>query len=133
VPLCTTLASKEIFDVFSSPEKSDALLHGHSYTAHAVGCQVAVDTLQSMATMERGRFWDVYRRDWQQAGAVDQGQDQFVWSLWSPDLVTDLSRVDSVEGVFALGTVLSISLRDAAGGGIFLLPLIHDITRNAKC
>ncbi|ODM20275.1 hypothetical protein SI65_03328 [Aspergillus cristatus] len=117
VPLCTTLASKEIFDVFSSPEKSDALLHGHSYTAHAVGCQVAVDTLQSMATMERGGFWDVYRRDWQEAGAVDQGQDQFVWSLWSPDLVTNLSRVSSVEGIFALGTVLSISLRDAAGGG----------------
>jgi len=82
--------------------------------------------------MERGGFWDVYRRDWREAGAVDQDQDQFVWSLWSPDLVTDLSRVDSVEGTFALGTVLSISLRDAAGGGIFPLPLIHDITRSTK-
>ena len=37
VPLCTTLASDSIYNAFLSSEKRDALLHGHSYTAHAVG------------------------------------------------------------------------------------------------
>lgn len=39
--------------------------------------------------------------------------------MWSRDLLRDLSYADSVESVFALGTVLSISLRDAQGGGKF--------------
>lgn len=40
-----------------------------------------------------------------------------VWSVWSQSLLQDLSRAESVESVFAIGTVLSISLRDAQGGG----------------
>lgn len=81
-----------------------------------------MDTLQTMAAMEGGGFWDGYRRDWQ---GPDGQDNKSVWSLWSQDLVGDLSRVDSVEGIFALGTVLSISLRDAAGGGIPLVsPLL---------
>lgn len=111
VPLCTTTASQAIFEAFSSPEKSDALLHGHSYTAHAVGCQVAVDTLRTMDAMEQDGFWGAYQARW-------QGQD--VWSLWAPELVRTLSGMDSVEGIFALGTVLSISLRDVGGGGMSL-------------
>lgn len=111
VPLCTTTASQEIFEAFSSSEKSDALLHGHSYTAHAVGCQVAVDTLRTMDAMEQDGFWAAYQDRW-------QGQD--VWSLWTPGLVWRLSAMDSVEGIFALGTVLSISLRDFGGGGTSL-------------
>ena len=113
VPLCTTTASQAIFDAFSSSEKSDALLHGHSYTAHAVGCQVAVDSLRTMESMAQGSksaHWEMYQKNW---------GDEGVWSMWSPDLVRDLSGVDSVEGIFALGTVLSISLRDGQGGGTY--------------
>ncbi|KAL4898668.1 pyridoxal phosphate-dependent transferase [Aspergillus ambiguus] len=123
VPLCTTMASNEIFDAFSSPEKSDALLHGHSYTAHAVGCQVAVDSLRTMMQMERRGAWNAYRRDWQQsspamASEVSRcGDSPEVWSVWSHDLVRDLSYAPGVEGIFAIGTVLSIALRDVHGGG----------------
>ncbi|EAW08757.1 adenosylmethionine-8-amino-7-oxononanoate aminotransferase [Aspergillus clavatus NRRL 1] len=123
VPLCTTLASQEIFEAFSSPEKSDALLHGHSYTAHAVGCTVAVDSLQAMMKMENNGTWDEYRRDWKPQSlsktAKVTGEDDCpeVWSVWSHDLLRDLSYAESVESIFAIGTVLSISLKDAQGGG----------------
>ncbi|KAB8260870.1 pyridoxal phosphate-dependent transferase [Aspergillus pseudonomiae] len=121
LPLCTTMASDEIFQAFSSPEKSDALLHGHSYTAHAVGCQVAVDSLQTMMRMENSGSWDGYRQDWTTLsdtpvtlGARDSSN---IWSVWSHGLVSDLSHAPSVDGVFAIGTVLSISLKDVQGGG----------------
>lgn len=127
VPLCTTTASQAIFDAFSSSEKSDALLHGHSYTAHAVGCQVAVDSLRRMESMTQkgseSAHWEVYQKNW---------GDDGVWSMWSPELVRDLSGIDSVEGIFALGTVLSIALRDGQGGGTFH-SLLQDDHLYADC
>lgn len=127
VPLCTTVASEEIFDAFSSPEKSDALLHGHSYTAHAVGCTVAVDSLKTMAKLDTDGSWDVYRADWRSSSpATAEASTPDVWSVWSHGLLQDLSSTKSVESVFAIGTVLSISLRDAAGGGMFFRPKTPD-------
>lgn len=120
IPLCTTVASQEIFDTFSSPEKSDALLHGHSYTAHAVGCTVAVDSLKAMSEMDVDGSWDGYRADWEnKASAPASESAPDVWSVWSQGLLRDLSCAETVESVFAIGTVLSISLRDAQGGGKF--------------
>lgn len=118
IPLCTTVASQEIFDTFSSPEKSDALLHGHSYTAHAVGCTVAVDSLRTMADMQSNGSWDGFKADWDSKSVESTGSaTSDVWSVWSQSLLHDLSCADSVESVFGIGTVLSISLRDAQGGG----------------
>ncbi|KAJ5739132.1 hypothetical protein N7533_011916 [Penicillium manginii] len=118
IPLCTTVASQEIFDTFSSPEKSDALLHGHSYTAHAVGCTVAVDSLRTMDDMDKNGSWDGFKADWdsKSANSTSSGSSD-VWSVWSQSLLQDLSRAEAVESVFGIGTVLSVSLRDAQGGG----------------
>lgn len=115
LPLCTTLASEEIFQAFSSPEKSDALLHGHSYTAHAVGCEVAKASLNTMMEMEQSGSWNEYRTSWSLASSSDKEPE--VWSSWSHDLVRDLSHAEAVEGLFALGSVLSITLHDQHGGG----------------
>lgn len=41
LPLAVTLASEAVFDAFQGPTKLDALLHGHSYTAHPIGCSAA--------------------------------------------------------------------------------------------
>lgn len=123
VPLCTTAASQEIFRAFDSPDKSDALLHGHSYTAHAVGCQVAVDSLNTMMKLERNGSWDDYRRDWASASTPE------VWSVWSHDLVRDLSCAESVNGVFAIGTVLVVSLQDLHGSG-GKLKILSDANRS---
>jgi dethiobiotin synthetase/adenosylmethionine--8-amino-7-oxononanoate aminotransferase len=49
VPLAATLATREVFDAFSSQEKVDALLHGHSYSGYAIGCGVAVEALRLYA------------------------------------------------------------------------------------
>ncbi|RDW83826.1 adenosylmethionine-8-amino-7-oxononanoate aminotransferase [Aspergillus mulundensis] len=117
VPLCTTLASNEIFDAFTSPEKRDALLHGHSYTAHAVGCQVAVDSLRTMNRMDENGSWNEFKNDWKQSRAIGNSRPGAIWSVWSHGLVHDLSHAESVDGVFAIGSVLSISLKDAEGAG----------------
>lgn len=123
VPLCTTMASIDIFKAFESPEKSDALLHGHSYTAHAVGCKVAETSVKTMMAMEKNGHWKESQADWSSSsdsGNVQEGnasQKSQVWSSWSHSLVRDLSLADSVESTFALGSVLCIVLRDEAGGG----------------
>ncbi|KEQ83784.1 PLP-dependent transferase [Aureobasidium pullulans EXF-150] len=114
LPLCTTLASESIFEAFLSPEKSDALLHGHSYTAHAVGCDIAKYSLKTMQEMDEGSTWTSFKSAWKQ----EEGDGkQNLWSMWSQDFVRELSLRPNVESVFALGSVLAISLKDPAGSG----------------
>ncbi|KAF5658044.1 adenosylmethionine-8-amino-7-oxononanoate aminotransferase [Fusarium circinatum] len=109
VPLCTTMASESIFDAFVSDDKSDALLHGHSYTAHAVGCQVAVESVREMQDMEKRGEWEWAEKDWE--------EDTHAWSVWSREFVNNVSHNQQVLGVWALGSVLAISLRDDDGVG----------------
>lgn len=45
LPLSATLATNSIFTAFQDDSKLKALLHGHSYTAHAIGCSAAVTAL----------------------------------------------------------------------------------------
>lgn len=117
VPLCATLASEHIFDAFGSDDKTDALLHGHSYTAHPVGCQVAVESLKEMQAMDRRGDWDWAKGQGWAAAARGSGGDG-VWSTWPLGLVEELSRkTQRVAGAWALGSVLAIHVRDAAGGG----------------
>lgn len=93
-------------------------MHGHSYTAHPIGCNVAVDSLKTMNRMETSGAWDEYRRSWASTSTSWQTGSGDVWSVWSAEFVRDLSHAASVEGLWALGTVLSIELRDEAGGGM---------------
>lgn len=44
--LSLTVATDTIFQSFYSDQKSDALLHGHSYTANPIACAAAVETLK---------------------------------------------------------------------------------------
>jgi dethiobiotin synthetase/adenosylmethionine--8-amino-7-oxononanoate aminotransferase len=119
LPLCATLASEHIFDVFGSPDKTDALLHGHSYTAHPVGCQVALASLREMQTMERRGDWQWARaQGWQSNDTSQSSTDNGLWSWWPREFVEMLSRqTERVAGVWSLGSVLAIHLRDDAGAG----------------
>ena len=120
VPLCTTLASEHVFDVFSSNDKTDALLHGHSYTAHPVGCQVALESVREMQAMERRGDWAWAKaQGWSDSPAEGGVADsKEVWSSWPRGFVEELSRqTDRVVGAWALGSVLAIHLKDAAGAG----------------
>jgi adenosylmethionine-8-amino-7-oxononanoate aminotransferase len=44
-PLSATLATEEMFESFLSQDKARAFFHGHTFTAHPVGCAVALASL----------------------------------------------------------------------------------------
>ncbi|KAK2613587.1 hypothetical protein N8I77_000493 [Diaporthe amygdali] len=124
IPLAATVASESIFRCFESDDKSDALLHGHSYTAHAIGCQVAIETLATMERMEKQRGWRTFEDEWAntaESPLLEKSNDEqrpAVWSVWSRKFVRELStRTDQVEGLWALGSVLAIHFKDATGSG----------------
>ncbi|KAJ4308377.1 hypothetical protein N0V94_009377 [Neodidymelliopsis sp. IMI 364377] len=132
LPLSITAASDSIFQAFWGDEKSEALLHGHSYTAHPIGCHVANVSLQTMERYHGGLKWNAFKTDWKtnkphttpakqerktfQIKRERKGEDGF-WSFWSKDFVTELSKHSQVEHVNALGSVLAVSLKDKSGAG----------------
>ncbi|KAF2258481.1 PLP-dependent transferase [Lojkania enalia] len=125
IPLSATVASQGIFEAFWGDEKSDALLHGHSYTAHALGCHVANTSLDEMNKLQSSDLWKTYRQSWTQEQqkepngglAVITGKEQGVWSMWNKETVMELSRHKRVDYAVALGSVLAVSLIDELGSG----------------
>ncbi|CAA7266903.1 unnamed protein product [Cyclocybe aegerita] len=112
VPLAVTLASKSIFEAFLSENKAEALLHGHSYTAHAVGCEVANETLRLIDRLQLSDEWIAAKASW----AKPDGSESPVWSLWDPEFVRAISRLEQVKEVMTLGSVLAIKVQDNTGG-----------------
>ena len=112
VPLAVTLASDSIFQAFLSQTKTDALLHGHSYTAHPLGCEVANETLKILKELSTNGSWKEAQHVWRTTDDDAAG----VWSFWDPTFVNDLSRLDCVVEVMALGTVLAFKVKDKLGG-----------------
>lgn len=96
VPMAATLASSRVFDAFRGPSKLDALLHGHSYSGHPIGCSAAVLALE--------RFGDERCNP-----NVIKGTRR-LQELWDPALVEELSCLRGVTRVVALGTVLAVEL-----------------------
>jgi dethiobiotin synthetase/adenosylmethionine--8-amino-7-oxononanoate aminotransferase len=117
VPLAATVASESIYDVFLGDEKRDALLHGHSYTAHAVGCAVAEASVKELLKIEGGKEWEAFKAPWGKTRVESApGEKVGVWSMWSPTFLDSVSRRFEVESVVALGSVLAIKLRDENPG-----------------
>ncbi|KAG9018299.1 hypothetical protein FRB93_000002 [Tulasnella sp. JGI-2019a] len=118
LPLSVTLASRSIFEAFQSTEKVDALLHGHSYTAHPVGCSVANEALGMMGRMRSDGEWDPARAKWGLLPVAkgNESSTPEVWSFWDPTFVRELSKLPMVEEVMTLGTVMAFRLQDLSGG-----------------
>ncbi|KAK2460929.1 hypothetical protein APHAL10511_007399 [Amanita phalloides] len=112
VPLAATLASEHIFNAFLGDEKATALLHGHSYTAHPVGCEVANTTLKLIEQLEASPSWQAARSKWIES----EGKSGPVWSFWDPDFVNAISSTSATEEVMTLGCVLAIKLKDTRAG-----------------
>jgi len=112
LPLAVTLTSKSIFEAFLSDSKAEALLHGHSYTAHPIGCAVANETLAMLDKLALSDDWIAAQGRW----AKDDGQLSPVWSLWDPGFVTAVSELPQVREVMAMGSVLAIKVEDHAAG-----------------
>lgn len=130
LPLCTTLASNSIYDAFIGDTKAEALLHGHSYTAHAIGCEVARTSLQEMIDLDRGGRWKVFKDDWKTTSTTSisslktstvthagSSTTPELWSSWSQSFIISISHKPQVESVIALGSVLAITLKDTQGAG----------------
>jgi len=112
VPLAVTLASSSIFEAFLSDKKADALLHGHSYTAHPIGCEVANETLSLIDKLSLSDDWISAQASW----ANSDGSNSKVWSLWSPDFIQAISKLPLVKETMTLGSVLSIKVQDTSAG-----------------
>lgn len=127
VPLSVTLARRTIFETFLAPSTPRALLHGHSYTAHPIGCSVALTGLRLLTRLDDNGQWDQARSNWTQSQSIDEQRSlpltqtkpetkSLTWSLWTPSFVDRICTSDRVESAMCLGTVLAIYLRDQDSG-----------------
>ena len=132
LPMAVTLASSSIFNCFLGEEKVEALLHGHSYTAHPIGCTVAIEALGIMDRLESGGGFNAAKEDWggssnvvveqgvvvakEEPNAVVESVESKVWSLWSHSFVQQISSFPSVQSSMSLGTILVIHLASTTSG-----------------
>jgi len=129
LPLALTAASESIFETFLSSDKTDALLHGHSYTAHPIGCMVGNKALDEYRRMDTEGSWDAFKRPWwgdsistsspalaADSNAASAPPAPNVYSFFSPDFVATLSHHPRLRGCFALGTVLVLKMAPQASG-----------------
>lgn len=114
VPMAVTLASDSVFQAFVSEKKTDALLHGHSYTAHPVGCAVANKTLDIVEKLVQSEPWKDAQKRW--ADPEHDTNDINVWSLWEPQFVDAISHLPIVDEIMTMGTVLAIKFKDEQRG-----------------
>lgn len=130
VPLAVTLTSTPIFNAFYSDKKSDALLHGHSYTAHAVGCEVANESLNIMANLSSSSEWDCMRKKWTgEPDEISSYSHPSVWSFFEPQFVETLSSYENVEWAMSLGTVLAFKIK-GQDRGMCIWPLFQQSTNS---
>ena len=131
VPLATTLAREEIFEAFVGERKDQALLHGHSYTAYPVACEVAHETMKQIGKLTETEGWKDAKRRWIGDTTGDDLNEGAagMWSFWDPDFVEKLSKLSSVKEVMTLGCVLAIKIDDGGKGNswelVCILPKAH--------
>jgi len=91
VPMSVTLASNDIFSSFLGDSKAEALLHGHSYSAHPVGCIASIHALEAYINAVKGS------------------------SFYNETHVAQLSALASVQECMSLGTVLALKIKSRNG------------------
>ncbi|KAI8092792.1 pyridoxal phosphate-dependent transferase [Halteromyces radiatus] len=106
LPLALTVTKESIFDTFLSDNKPDCLLHGHSYTAHPMGTEVAKQTIDILDNVASNGTWQSYQQSWKQQDGSN------TWSMWNWHTVQQISHLPNVESVMALGSVLAVNLKD---------------------
>ncbi|KAF5813245.1 putative dethiobiotin synthase, Adenosylmethionine--8-amino-7-oxononanoate transaminase [Helianthus annuus] len=97
IPLAATLATNDVFESFVGDSKLNALLHGHSYSAHAVGCATACNSIK-------------WFKDSQTNPNLVPGQN-LLRELWDAELVRKISFHPAVQRVVSLGTLFALELK----------------------
>ncbi|KAM3240977.1 hypothetical protein ACQJBY_054174 [Aegilops geniculata] len=117
VPLAATVTTEAVFEAFKSDSKLTALLHGHSYTAHAMGCSAAVKAIQWFRDPSTNSNLDFDRMKLKE--------------LWDGTLVNQLSLLPNVKRVVSLGTLCAIELQaegsDAGYASLYARSLIQQL------
>ncbi|MCZ6596614.1 MAG: adenosylmethionine--8-amino-7-oxononanoate transaminase [Planctomycetota bacterium] len=123
LPLAATLATEEIYAAFLSTDRSKAFFHGHTFTAHPIGCAVG------LASLGLVRANDVPAR----LDAIGRRIEEGLRDVADGERVRDLRRTG---GIVALelappkgdrtGYLANLSLRlraEAIERGVLLRPL----------
>lgn len=104
IPLSATLASNSVFESFLGDSKLEALLHGHSYSAHALGCTAAAKSIKWFKNP--------------QANQNINSEGRSLRELWDENLVYGISSHPAVKRVVALGTLFALELQtDGSSAG----------------
>ena len=119
VPLSATLASSEVFEAFMGDSKAEALLHGHSYSGHPLGCALGLAALDAYADPRKNPNF----RPGPGGGRLTE--------LWGGDALAALSRHPRVCRVAALGTVCAAELHTDDGGG-YSSGAAREVTRHLQ-
>ncbi|XP_043709582.1 bifunctional dethiobiotin synthetase/7,8-diamino-pelargonic acid aminotransferase, mitochondrial isoform X2 [Telopea speciosissima] len=117
IPLSATLATYSIFDAFKGDSKLMALLHGHSYSAHAMGCTAATKAIR----------W--FKDPLTNINITSDGRH--LKELWDVELVHRISSLPEVQRVVALGTVFALELcaegHDAGYASLYASSLVQTL------
>lgn len=96
VPLAATLATEAVFQSFVGDSKLKALLHGHSYSAHAVGCTAAVRSIMSFKDPKKN------------PNLPPEGR--VLRELWDHEVVQKISLHPQIKRVVVQGTLFVLEL-----------------------
>ncbi|XP_057966752.1 bifunctional dethiobiotin synthetase/7,8-diamino-pelargonic acid aminotransferase, mitochondrial isoform X2 [Malania oleifera] len=117
IPLAATLATNAVFDAFYGESKLKALLHGHSYSAHAMGCAAAAKSIK-------------WFKDPQTNGNLTS-EGRFLRELWDMELVHQISSHPAVQRLVVLGTLCALELRaegcNAGYGSLYATALLRKL------
>ncbi|XP_074273689.1 bifunctional dethiobiotin synthetase/7,8-diamino-pelargonic acid aminotransferase, mitochondrial [Silene latifolia] len=97
IPLAATVATEDVFKTFVDDSKLKALLHGHSYSAHAMGCSAAVTAIQSFKDPKKN------------PNILPEGE--LLRELWDAELVHKISLHPQIKRLVMLGTVFALELQ----------------------
>lgn len=130
VPMSVTLATEDVFNTFLGDSKAEALLHGHSYTAHTVGCVSSIHALDTYAEL-----FENHHTSSSTVMPSRHGIPNFVVNAYfDQQEVAALSNLPFVQQSMSLGTVLAITLEpDEKGSGYAAngksLPVVQYLSR----
>ncbi|XP_015878220.3 bifunctional dethiobiotin synthetase/7,8-diamino-pelargonic acid aminotransferase, mitochondrial [Ziziphus jujuba] len=117
IPLAATLATSAVFDSFLGDSKLKALLHGHSYSAHAMGCTAAAKSIK-------------WFKDPQLNRNIASG-GRLLRELWDEKMVGEISSHPAVQRVVVLGTLCALELRaegsNAGYGSLYASSLLKQL------
>ena len=104
--------SSEVFDAFLGSERSDALLHGHSYTANPLTCAAALEAVRQMQNstlFAQGRVSNAFEEEVQHFSLLPGVRTAM--TLGSV-LAVELDGVDDERAVQAAAEVVSLLKAD---------------------